>query len=235
MGTHNNEGIVTGLTGGANQIVSRATGKDPGSTDPFGLFGHKGDPAADAARAAEAERKAGIAASIGKINKVFDTPERQNQYADFVSAVRSKYGQDLNDQQTIAGRNTRFATARSGLSGGSRDVDATRDLGTQYQRGVLTAEDKAQGALADLKNQDNSQRLQLIQLAQNGLDATTAGERAAATLRGGTQGALANATANGLGDIFANSAATYKQQQDQAALRAGRTAPLGSLYGKPGF
>lgn len=195
----------------------------------------KDTSAEDAARAAEAARKAGVAASISKINKVFDAPERQNQYKDFVSAVRSKYGQDLADQQGIAGRNTKFSIARGGLSGGSRDVDATRQLGKEYQRGVLTAEDKAQGALSDLKNSDDAQRLQLIQLAQQGLDATTAGSRAAAYTRAGTAGAFNSATANGLGDIFANSADTYRRATDAAALRAGRTAPLGSLYGKPGY
>lgn len=227
--------LTTVITGGANQLASAATGKDPNTMDPFGLFGHAGNPAADAAARAEAERKQQIAASTTAINNVYDAPERQAQYNDFINAVRAKNNQDLSRQQTVANLQTKFATARNGLSGGSRDIDAQRTLGQEFQQGVLGAEQKAQGALANLKNSDNTARLQLIQLAQQGLGATDAAARAEAGTQVDAQRELSNATAGGLGDIFAGTTAAYQANQNAAALRAGRTAPLGSLYGKPGF
>lgn len=186
----------------------------------------------DPAQEAEAERKQQIGATTDRINKIYDAPERQAQYGDFVNAVRDKYLGDANKQKVIADRETKFATARSGLTGGSREVDSKRQLGEEYTQGILQAENKAQSALGDLKAQDNSSRMNLIQLAQSGLDASTAASRAMANTKAGTAGALADSTMQGLGDVFAGSAAVYRKQQDAAALRAGRTAPLGSLYGK---
>lgn len=227
-------GAVAGLTGGASNVWSKISGKEEGTNDPFGLFGHRPDPAEAAARA-EAERQAGIKDTIGKINSVYDAPGRQKQYSDFISAVRDKYLQDATRQKGVADLQNKFALARSGLNGGSRAVDSKRLLGEEFQQGVLQSENKAQGALGQLKSADNQSRLNLIQLAQGGLDATTAAGRALANTQSGIESARADATSQGLGDIFAGSAAAIKKQQDAAALRQGRTAPIGSLYGKPGF
>lgn len=232
------EGLITTASGGSNQFYAKAKG-DPslaGTTDPFNLaHPNTGNPALDYQIAQDAARKQQIADTTAAVNKVYDSPERQAQYNDFINAVRAKNNQDLSRQQTIANLQTKFATARNGLTGGSRDVDAQRLLGQEYQQGVLSAEQKAQGALAGLKNSDNSSRLQLIQLAQQGLGATDAAARAEAGSQADAQNALSNATVNGLGDMFAGTTAAYQANQQAAALREGRTAPLGSLYGKPGF
>lgn len=180
----------------------------------------------------ETARRKQIGETTDRINSIYDAPERQAQYNDFVNAVREKYLGDASKQKAIADRETKFATARSGLTGGSRDVDAKRQLGEEYTQGILQAENRAQSALGDLKAQDNSSRMNLIQMAQSGLDAGTAATRAMANVKAGTAGALADSTTQGLGDIFANSAGIYRKQQEAAAMRAGRTAPLGSLYGK---
>lgn len=232
MGTESLRSNLAAITSGGSSKLVGAAGLH--EDDPARLLGHHPDPAEAAARA-EAERQARIKDTIGHVNAVYDAPERQKQYSDFVSAVRDKYLQDATRQKSVADLQNKFSIARSGLSGGSQAVDSKRQLGEEFQQGVLQSESKAQGALGQLKNADNQSRLNLIQLAQGGLDATTAAGRALANTQTGLESARADATSQGLGDIFAGSAAALKKQQESAALRQGRTAPIGSLYGKPGF
>jgi hypothetical protein len=95
----------------------------------------------------------------------------------------------------------------------------------------LNAENRAQSGLAGLKSQDEASRMQLIQLAQSGLDSTTAASRAFSNINADTRGNLADAQAKGLGDIFTATNATVRQQQEAAARRAGQRAPVGSIWG----
>lgn len=180
---------------------------------------------------AEQERQARIAETTSRINSVYDAPARTKQYGDFLSAVRENYVRDADRQKAVNDRQLKFSTARNGLIGGSADRDAKRTLGEEYTTGILNAENKAQSAFSDLKSQDEASRLNLIQLAQSGLDSTTAAARAGAAISASAQGVKADSLAHGLGDIFGSTAATYKTQQETAARRAGQLAPVGSLYG----
>lgn len=196
-------------------------------------MGSGGGDASRQARIAEEQRQARIADTTARINSVYDAPDRKNQYSDFLGAVRQHYNDDATRQKQVADRNLKFSMAKSGLSGGSADADARQTLGEEFTRGLLKSEDNAQAALGDLKASDESSRLQLLTMAQSGLDATTAASRAMANVQQGAQTARARATADGLGDIFAATNKTYQQQQEAAGRRAGMTAPVGSLYGSP--
>jgi hypothetical protein len=184
-----------------------------------------------AAEQAEAERQAQIRAATERIDAAFGSPARQRQYDDFLGALRDYYTQDAQRQKVIADRNQRFALARSGLTGGSAAVDAGRTLRDEYNRGILSAERQAQGALSDLMAQDQQSRLNLIQLAQSGADAATTAQNAANAMRVNIAGAQSSARAQGLGDIFGGTADLYRRQQEAAERRRGQTAPLGTLYG----
>lgn len=183
------------------------------------------------ARRMEQERQARIAETTRRVNAAYDAPGRQAQYDDFLSAVRQNYTDDARRQKQGVDRDLKFATARSGLTGGSADVDMRRGAGEEFQRGILQAEDRAQAALGDLKGADESSRMQLLQMAQAGLDATTAASRANAAISAGAQSARADAQAKGLGDIFGSTIKTVGRQQEAAAQRRGQTAAVGSLYG----
>lgn len=184
------------------------------------------------AEAAEAARQAAMGDAKSQINAIYDSPDRQKQYDDFINAVRENYRTDADRQKTIADRNLKFSLARGGLTHGSADVDARRTLGEEYTKGILTSENKAQSALAGLKAQDSQSRLNLIGLAQTGLDATSAVQRAGEQMQASAQGAQSDAALKGLGDIFGATADTYKRQQEAAQLRKGQLAPVGTLYGK---
>lgn len=186
-----------------------------------------------AAQRAEDDRRAAIQRTTTDVNRIYDAPQRESQYQDYAGAVRKRYTDDANRQKLVADRNLKFSLARGGLSGGSADVDARRTMGEEYTRGILSAEDKTQQAVTGLRAQDEQSRMNLIQLVQSGLDATTAAQRANAGVQQTAQQASAGSVTGGLGEIFGSTAATYKTQQDAAARRAGALAPVGSLYGNP--
>jgi len=173
----------------------------------------------DAAAAAEAARQARISGNVTDINTAFGG--REDQYTDFVSAIRELYGADLGRQQQEAARQSKFSLARGGLTGGSAAVDAGRTLSREANEGTLTAERRAQKQLADLRGMDESARLSMISLAQSGNDIGNAASQTASALRANLEGARAAGTTEGLGDVFGRTAATYRAQQDAAARRRG--------------
>lgn len=188
-----------------------------------------------AAERQEAERQAAIRAGTGRINAIFDAPERQAQYADFVNAVRENYMRDANRQKALADRRLKFSLARSGLTGGSAAVDANRTLGEEYTQGILGAESRAQAAGGDLRGQDEATRLQLQSMVQAGLDATTAASRAMSGIQANAQSAKGAAFAQGLGDIFGSTADIYRRQEEAAARRRGARDAQVSIYGPRPF
>ncbi len=194
-------------------------------------MGSSGGSAQREATRAEAERQAAIKAAIGRINSVFNDPGRQAQYADFLNASRQLYGNDLNRQQGDATRNLKFALARSGNIGGSLQKDQGKTLGENYNRGVINAERLAQSDEAGLRSQDQSARLNLIGMAQAGLDATTGAQQAAEAMRNNLQAGASTRNVQGLGDVFASMSGIYKKSQEEAQRRKELQYVYNSLYG----
>lgn len=184
-----------------------------------------------AAEQAERERQARIASTISSIDQVFSSPERQGQYDQFLTALRDFYGADATRQRDVADRERRFAMARSGLTGGSADTDSRLTLGDEFQRAILGAEDQAQAALGDLRAQDEATRTQLTQLAQAGLDATTATRRAGEAMQQSAAAMQSNARSRGLGDMFGTTLGAVERSRNAAAMRRGQQQPVGSVYG----
>jgi hypothetical protein len=185
------------------------------------------------AQQAEAERQAKITQSVGAINGVFSAPARQKQYADFLKASRDLYGNDLNRQQTEASRNLKFSLARSGNIGGSLQADQGRHLGEDYNRGVIEAERRAQGDEAALRGQDQQSRLNLLAMAQSGLDANTGANQAAEAMRNSLQSGAAARNVQGLGNIFSGFADVFKRSREEAQRRKELQYVYSSLYGNP--
>jgi hypothetical protein len=192
------------------------------------------DRAAREANRQEQERQARIKKATQRIDAIFSAPNRLREYDNYGRSMNDMYLQDANRQKAIADRGLQFAMARSGLTGGSVATSAGRNLRDEYTRGVLEAARRAQGAVADLRSQDNATRLNLIQMANAGTDATSAAMNAAAAMRTNLAAARGAATAGGLGDIFGTTADLYKRQQEAAERRRGQLAPLGSYYAQPG-
>lgn len=207
--------------------------------DPLGLFGGSqkkpfvyeegkiyGDP-----KKAERARQMTIQLGTARVNSIFDDPARAAQQGDFLKAIRDFYTQDANKQKGVADRQLKFSMARSGLTGGSAAVDSNRTLGEEYTKGLLDAENKAQGAYSDLQAQDEQTRLGLLSAVRSGMDTTTAAARSAAAIQQNAAGAKNDALASGLGDIFGSTAQTYKTQREGADRRRGVIDAYGSVYG----
>lgn len=121
------------------------------------------------------------------VNRAFDDPARQGQYAAFLQALRGDYSRILNRAHDTASRNRKFAMARSGLIGGSRDVDSGRELRETYLSDALGAERQAQGAVMDLQGRDEASRSSLLGMVRSGTGLTAGGMDAANQMRSNAQ------------------------------------------------
>lgn len=165
-------------------------------------MGGSNDSAQKAAQAQQQQQQAAITQSQAQINSVFNNPQRQSDIDDFVNATRQYYQQDLDKQKANADRSLKFALAKSGLTGGSEQVDQQEQLGESYAKGQLQAEQKALGAGANLQDADEQARQRLIALATSGLDATNAGMQSAQALQTDLQSARSQTNADALGNVF---------------------------------
>lgn len=188
------------------------------------------DSAQRAAQAQQQQQQADIAASQAQINSVFNSPQRQADINDFVNATRQFYQQDLDKQKATADRSLKFALAKSGLTGGSEQVDQQEQLGESYAKGQLQAEHKALGAGASLQDADEQARQRLIALATSGLDSTNAGMQSAQALQTGLQAARSSVDANALGNVF-STFNDFSKNVDAAQQQRDAYKQLYSLYG----
>lgn len=191
------------------------------------MAGGGNDNAQREAQQAEQDRQRRISQTIGSIDQAYSNPAREAQYGDFLSANREFYEQDVNKQKATADRNLKFGLARSGLTGGSRATDAGTNLGEDYIDGLLEAERRAQGATADLRGADQQSKLNLISLANSGLDATTAARQAAEAMRSNLQSGMSTSRLQGLGDLFSSVADVNKASSEAKVRRE-----AADLYGQ---
>ena len=230
---------------GADGKVGKGNWADPTGTiqksgaskwlDPLGFTKvDNSESAADRAARLEEERQARIAQNIGQINKIYDDPRREKDIGDFLSATRGYYRQDLDKQKATADRGLKFAMARNGQTGGSVSVDASRNLGQDYQRGVLSADRLAQKAAADIRSADQASRMNLIAMAQSGSDMTSGASQAANMLANNLQVGQSQRSADSLGDVFSGIGTITKNSRDQAETRRANRDFYSLLY-SPGF
>lgn len=199
-------------------------------------MGSSHNSAAEAANRREQQRQASIKNTQARINGVFNNPERAADIAHLVDATRSFYDRDLNRKKADADRGLTFALARSGLTGGSVDADQQGRLNESYSRGLLQAEQRAQQAGSSLESQDQQARARLIGLATSGLDATTAAQQAAASMKSNLEAGRAAARLSGIGNVFANVNKFAEKAKQSEQFREGLNAGLpggkrASLYG----
>jgi hypothetical protein len=127
----------------------------------------------------------------------------------------------------------KFALAKSGLTGGSEQVDQQEQLGESYAKGQLQAEQKALGAGANLQDADEQARQRLIALATSGLDSTNAGMESAQALQTDLQSARAGVDANAMGDVFSTFNNFSKNVDDAEQRRRGLQDSGFDVYGNP--
>lgn len=149
---------------------------------------------------------------------------RENLYNEQRSAVYDLNSQDVKRQAEEAARLNRFGLARSGLMGGSVDVDSNSDINRRTNEGLIRAGGIADQAAADLRVSDEQTRGNLISLAQSGIDTGTASQMALQGLKANAAsaaGARGGATVGGLFNDMAQ-AYLYNQQQQGRASGSGQ-------------
>jgi hypothetical protein len=187
--------------------------------------------AVKAAGEADAGRQAQIAAATSQINNAYNSPARQQQYADYGTNLTKYYTGQVNDQEAVNARNLKFAMARSGLQGGSASVDANSQLQKDYTKGLLQASQAAGAGKAALQQADTNSKNQMIALAEQGAY-TGAVPTQVDQAQQAALGAAGNyANANSLGNLFSSTAGVYQNEQTAAANRRAQQTPIGSPYG----
>lgn len=182
-----------------------------------------GNDAQREAEEAERERLAAIQGTQRRIDAIFSSPTREADIQNFGAAQRQYFRTDADRQQADAARSTRFALARSGLTGGQYDVDVNALLGEKYQRGLVEADRRAQSAVASLRAADADAKMRLFSQVQSGLDATTASNQAAQALRQNLESTRVDSQERALGDLFGRFGDIYtqsvKRDEDRRAQR----------------
>lgn len=108
----------------------------------------------------------------------------------------------LSKQREEAGRNVRFNVARSGLTGGSVDVDENQSLANRYSEGVIQANSNADGIVNNVRGKDEATRADLISRINAGMDANSASQAALAQIQNNQNIAKVDGQSNLLSNFF---------------------------------
>lgn len=162
----------------------------------------------------------------------FGSPgSRDRMYSGYANAMYQANARDIARQRDEAQRQNKFGLARTGLMGGSVDVDSKADIERRANEGLIMAKAAASQAAGNLRSADNGMRQQLITMAQSGADAGTLSQMALqATKAAGEMGAgMSNSyLMSGLFDDLAN---TYTYNQQMQGRRLASANEGGQWYG----
>lgn len=178
---------------------------------------------------AEDERNRRIHEGVGQVNAIFNN--REGQYDQYLQALRDRYSASLGDQKTILDRNSRFATARRGVTGGSSDYDTQTRNRKKYISALIGAEDLAQGQTARLRQADEGSRQSLINLIYGGMDASSAAQRAGYSARSNIAMGQSDFIPYALDAIGEAGADAYGIGARKEAYQQGGEAARRQLYG----
>ncbi len=192
-------------------------------------FGGGGPKPDNRAADLERERQWRINRSVGKINKMFGDPSREEMYTGHRANVYNYNLDKLNEEMQRANRDLGFQLSRTGQKGGTQGIEARRQLQQNYDDSVLDIGRFADQAANQFRTSDEDARLALIRQAQSGMGATAAAESASNALAlNASQAKAYNDLAN-LGDLFRNVAVmnAYRVQQPQQQPGRQRTSRYG--------
>jgi len=146
---------------------------------------------------------------------------RDKLYADQRSAVYDLNKREVDRQASEAERMNRFGLARTGLMGGSVNVDSVADLNRRTNEGLMRAGGIADQASADLKTADERTRSNLISLAQSGIDTGTAAQQALKGLEVNSANAAGARAGSTVGGLFNDMSQAYLINQQNQGRQAG--------------
>jgi|GEM_PF-1121982 len=149
------------------------------------------------------------------------TSDRENLYNEQRQAITELNNQDVNRQFEQASRANRFGLARTGLSGGSADIDSAAELARRQNEGLIKSAAIGDGAGADLRAQDERTRQNLISMAQSGIDTGQAAQMALSGLEANAQSAAGARGAATVGSLFDDLSNAYLYSQQMRGIQQG--------------
>lgn len=166
-------------------------------------------------------------------------------YGDQKSAMYELNKTEVDRQAAQAERANRFGLARSGLVGGSADIDSNAELNRRTNEGLIRTGGIADQSAADLKLQDEKTRSNLISMAQSGIDTGSAATMALNGLGVNADQAAAQRNGASIGSLFGDLSQAYliNQQaggvnnaynQGQYQSQYGQHSIFGGLNGRSG-
>lgn len=127
---------------------------------------------------------------------------------------------DLNKERGITERDLNFGLARQGLSGGSRDIDANKDVLDTYNQGVVKAANMGLSTANNARSSDDTTRVNLINSIRAGLDQGSAMQQSYQGLANNAKAAADDANSASLGGFFDSLRAMQQQQQYQQGVQS---------------
>lgn len=155
---------------------------------------------------------------------------RDAMYSQQKKAVYDLNKMEVDRQAKEAERTNRFALARTGLLGGSADVEAASELNRRTNEGLLRAGGIADQSAADLKVADERTRSNLISMAQSGIDTGTAATMALEGLKGNSAQAAAARSGATVGGLFNDLSQAYLINQQLAGRNSANAAMAGQQW-----
>jgi hypothetical protein len=176
----------------------------------------------------EQDRQRRIAEATSAINDIFNTANREALYDEQKQSVTDLNAKSAQEQYEEAQRANKFALARSGLLGGSADVDSNADLQQRLNEGLVKAVGLGDAAASNLQKADESTKSSLLSMAQSGIDTGTAQSMALNNLNANYQSALGANAGSALSGLFADMSQAYLNNQINQALQKGYNLGYGS-------
>lgn len=146
---------------------------------------------------------------------------RDKLYADQRTAVYDLNKREVDRQAAEAERLNRFGLARTGLLGGSVNVDSVADLDRRTNEGLMRAGGIAQAAADELKANDERTRISLISTAQSGIDTGAAAQQALSGLEANARQASGARVGATVGSLFNDLSQAYLFNQQNQGRQSG--------------
>lgn len=188
-------------------------------------FGKKSAPVDNSAAIQAQQLETSKATARANLNNVFDNPgalaARNQRYDRTASAARELNTTYLNEDRDKARGQTKLNLMRSGLFGGSADIQANSDINRRYTAGLTDIGSQSDGLRRSLVAADEESRADLLDKIDGGMDGMNAVSLGAQRMRNAASGEIAASRGRMVGDLFSGVADAYGNHQYRQGQQAG--------------
>ena len=226
-GVGSTAGMTPGQIAGAESLAGAGAAAGAGSNwlstamraAPLATLGMGGSPSVPNAPAGPDPQKA-LDEQIGKINALFAPDKRDPIYKQVYDNSYGLQSSRLNENREDTLKKLRFGLARTGLTGGSAQVDAQGLEQRSFGRALADASTAAQGQADEVRANDEKTRLNLIAQMRAGLDSADATQSALTQMADSANAARAQTRYDALDSYMGAVAPTINNFQVRSGQQA---------------